>query len=156
MSNQATTRTCLDVIRDALRELSPAEVPHLDEVWDAYLTDPVPPEWRPAADPAHASSAWAPLVVAFLGKVYAGVAIGTAMGAIDKRDTGVLARWRDRWRRRRAARALATSPAPMFTTAQLRIIHDYAIQVADGRGHTDADQRLFADKIVSAAVRAST
>lgn len=141
------------LIEDALRQLDPAEVPYLPEVWSAYLADPRPYWERPPRDDllgygdlAAAISAWSPLVVGFLG----GVLTNLAADGVAKGGTfmvrGLARRWRARWR----ARQMANRPAgiPALGEKELVEIAEHAGRAADLAGLTAPDKARFVEVVV--------
>ncbi|HET9655753.1 MAG TPA: hypothetical protein VFP72_10390 [Kineosporiaceae bacterium] len=132
------------VVEDVLRELAPDEVSYLPQVWGAFLEDPEASsggeELLGYGELAAELTLWASL----LGPVIRDLLVSLAADGIIKIGPVVRRSWRERRRRRKQARELLTSTAPLpaLDDAQVEQASKqiYAAAVGSGRSPEQSEE----------------
>lgn len=141
-----------EVVRAAVGQLAPDELPRFDEVWQAYLDD--------ARDAAHIlrsrhaalgagmeviATAMTPLIAAITGEALAGMVKEPAAGAVRK----VAGRLGSGRKGRSARRAALSGPAPDPAALEHTVMRALFMDIARKAGCADRSAAEIADALVS-------
>jgi hypothetical protein len=141
-----------EVVRAAVGQLAPDELPRFDEVWRAYLDD--------ARDAAHIlrsrdaalgagmeviATAMTPLIAAITGEALAGMVKEPAAGAVRK----VAGRLGSGRKGRSARRAALSGPAPDPAALEHTVMRALFMDIARKAGCADRSAAEIADALVS-------